>query len=153
GAVPDLPTDPDRVRRRPAAMKEGPMRELVTGCPTAVRSEVRVLVVEDEPDMVVTYERLLRRHGYRVESATTRAGGLTALARDAPALLISALRLADGDGLDVVRQARALPSPPVVIVVTGFGSAALQEAARAAGASAFVTKPFSTEAFVGVIRA
>jgi DNA-binding response OmpR family regulator len=111
-----------------------------------------VLVVDDEADLVATYERLLRREGYRVASAGTRAAGLAAIQRDRPGLLIADLRLPDGDGLDVVRAARALPSPPHVIVVTGFGGEASRDAALSAGAAAFLTKPFSTAAFARLVR-
>ena len=48
--------------------------------------------------------------------------GLAALREEAPHLLIADLRLPDGDGLDVVRAARALPTPTPVIVVSGFAS-------------------------------
>jgi len=109
-----------------------------------------VLVVEDEPDLVATYERLLHRHGYRVVSTGSRAAGLAAIRSGRPLLLITDLRLPDGDGLDVVRAARALPTPTPVIVVTGFGAS--RPAAMAAGATAFLTKPFSTETFTKLVR-
>jgi CheY-like chemotaxis protein len=112
----------------------------------------RVLVVEDEADLVATYERLLRRHGYRVVSAGSREAALAALKAELPDLLISDLRLPDGDGLDVVRAARALPTPTPVIVVSGFASNDSRAAALAAGASAVLTKPFSTEAFTKLIQ-
>ena len=112
----------------------------------------RVLVVEDEADLVATYERLLRRHGYRVVSARSREAGLAALKEEAPHLLIADLRLPDGDGLDVVRAARALPTPTLVIVVSGFASNESRDAALAAGASAVLAKPFSTAAFTKLIQ-
>jgi len=112
----------------------------------------RVLVVEDEADLVATYERLLRRHGYRVVSAGSREAALAALKAELPDLLISDLRLPDGDGLDVVRAARALPTPTLVIVVSGVASSESRDAALAAGASAVLAKPFSTEAFTKLIQ-
>ncbi len=113
---------------------------------------VDVLVVDDEDDLVVTCERLLRRHGYRVISAGSRAGGRAAIARERPRLLIADLKLPDGDGLDVVRAARALPAAPPVIVVTGFGAEPSRAAALSAGATAFMTKPFPTAAFAKLVR-
>jgi len=112
----------------------------------------RVLVVEDEADLVATYERLLRRHGYRVVSARSREAGLAALKEEPPNLLIADLRLPDGDGLDVVRAARALLIPTPVIVVSGFASNESRNAALAAGASAVLAKPFSTDAFTKLIQ-
>jgi DNA-binding NtrC family response regulator len=109
-----------------------------------------VLIVEDEPDLVATYERLLHRHGYRVVSTGSRAAGLAAIRSRRPRLLITDLRLPDGNGLDVVRAARALPDPTPVIVVTGFGTSRAE--AMSAGATAFLTKPFSTEMFNKLVQ-
>jgi len=73
----------------------------------------RVLVVDDETDFLASYERLLRRQGYEVITATSRAAGLDAVRAAALGhrldLVISDLRLPDGDGLDVVRAARDAP--------------------------------------------
>ena len=111
-----------------------------------------VLIVEDEPDMIATYERLLRRHGYRTVAAQSRRAGLAAIEIGPPDLLIADLVLSDGDGLDVVRAARALPRPPPVIVVSGFTSGASRQAATLAGATAVLSKPFSTDAFTTLVR-
>lgn len=111
-----------------------------------------VLVVEDEPDLVATYERLLRRQGYHVVSASSCAAGLEALRAGVTRLVIADLTLPDGDGLDVVRAARALASPAAVIVVTGVHSAAVREAALSAGAVEVVSKPFSTQALSALVR-
>ena len=56
-----------------------------------------VLVVDDEADLLVTYERLVRRWGYRVSAAASLATGLLALERDRPDLVIADLRLPAGD--------------------------------------------------------
>ena len=111
-----------------------------------------VLTVDDEVDLLATYGRLLKRRGYRVVTATTCAEGLRALNAEAPKLVVADIRLPDGDGLDVVRAARATPGAPPVIVVTGFGSAAAKKDAMAAGASAFLAKPFSATAFLDLVE-
>jgi len=110
--------------------------------------EPEVLVVDDEPDLVATYRRLLRRHGLQVVSASSRAQALATL----PRLLIVDVGLPDGDGLDVVRAVRALPTPTPVIVITAMTSTTMREAAMSAGASAFISKPFSTEALSNLVR-
>lgn len=112
----------------------------------------RVLVVDDETDFLATYERLLRRQGYDVIVAMTRGAGIAAVARDHPDLVILDLRLPDGDGLDVVRAARAALDPPSVIVVTGYPSAAARRAALAAGATTFLAKPFAATGLLSAIR-
>jgi two-component system response regulator PrrA len=112
----------------------------------------RVLVVDDEADFLATYERLLRRQGYEVITATSRAAGLAAVAGERPHLVISDLRLPDGDGLDVVRAARRIPDPPPVIVITGYPSDETRRAATAAGATAFFSKPFAAAGLLEAVR-
>jgi len=112
-----------------------------------------VLVVDDEADFLATYERLLRREGFEVVSVTTRAAGLTELAAELPQLVISDLRLPDGDGLDVVRAARGAHASMPVIVVTGYPSDETRRAALAAGATMFLSKPFAAAVLMAAIRA
>ena len=116
----------------------------------------RVLVVDHETDFLATYERLLRRQGYEVITATSRAAGLDAVRAAALGqrldLVISDLRLPDGDGLDVVRAARDAPDPPPVFVITGYPSDQTRRAAVAAGATAFFSKPFTAASLLAAIR-
>jgi DNA-binding response OmpR family regulator len=111
-----------------------------------------VLIVDDEADLVTTYERALRRLGYRIIPAGTRQAGLEVLRSERLALVVADLRLPDGDGLDIVRAAREAPGPPPVIVVTGFPSAAGHQGALEAGARAVLTKPFSIQGFLETVR-
>ncbi|HEU5191705.1 MAG TPA: response regulator [Methylomirabilota bacterium] len=67
-------------------------------------------------------------------------------------MIISDLRLADGEGLDIVRAARAGPRPLPVIVVTGYASEERRRAALAAGATAFFAKPFLAAALLASVR-
>ena len=112
----------------------------------------RILVVDDEADLVVTYRRLFGRQGYDVESAGTRAGGLALIDSVPPDLVIADLELPDGDGLDLVRAARTAPIPSWAIVVSGRASNGAREEAMAAGASAFIAKPFSAGALGDLVR-
>ncbi|HEX6078447.1 MAG TPA: response regulator [Methylomirabilota bacterium] len=116
----------------------------------------RVLVVDDEGDLLITYERLLRRQGYDVITATTRAAGLAAVRASGNGrrldLVISDLRLPDGDGLDVVRAARGAANPPPVFVISGFPSDETRRAAAAAGATAFFSKPFTAASLLAAVR-
>jgi CheY-like chemotaxis protein len=82
----------------------------------------RVLVVDDEPDLIATYVRLLERQGYRVVAAGTRGGALTIIEREPLRFVISDVRLPDGNGFDIIRAATARPRSTLAIVVTGFSS-------------------------------
>jgi response regulator receiver domain-containing protein len=79
-----------------------------------------ILAVDSEPDLLVTYYRLLTREGYRVVTAPSRTGGLLALDRERPDLVIVTLSLRDGNGLDVIRAARELEVPAAAILVSRF---------------------------------
>ncbi|MGH6689538.1 MAG: response regulator transcription factor [Gammaproteobacteria bacterium] len=111
-----------------------------------------VLVVEDEKDLVATYERLLRRQGCSVTAAGTIHDGLAALETGRVALVIADLRLPDGSGLAVVRAARERANGPPVIVVTGFASEQSRREALDAGATAYMAKPFSALALASLIQ-
>jgi DNA-binding response OmpR family regulator len=112
----------------------------------------QILIVEDEPDMAATYERLLRRAGHRVVTAASRAEGMRLLESLRPRLVISDLRLPDGDGLDIIRAARMLDLPPAVIAITAFVSRDTRQAALDAGASAFLAKPFAITEFSSLVE-
>jgi DNA-binding response OmpR family regulator len=110
-----------------------------------------ILVVEDEPDLAATCQRLLSRRGWRVLTVGTRDGGLTALAGTLRlALAIVDRRLPDGDGFDVLRAARAAGTP--VIIVTGFGSPSVRQSALEEGAAGFLAKPFSARELVDLVQ-
>jgi DNA-binding response OmpR family regulator len=102
----------------------------------------QLLVVEDEPDMAVTYERALRRAGHRVVRAASRAEGMRLLQTVQPRLVLADLRLPDGDGLDIIRAAQAFEPAPPVIAVTAFALRTTRQAALDSGAQAFLATPF-----------
>lgn len=110
-----------------------------------------ILAVDDERDLLVSYERLLGRSGYRVIGSSTRHEGLAVIARERLALVISDLRLPDGDGLDIVHAACRAPAPVPVIVVTGFASEASRLAALGAGAAAYLAKPFAASELAALV--
>jgi two-component system, NtrC family, response regulator PilR len=123
----------------------------VHGAWIRIRAMTPILVVDDEADLCATYERLLRRHGYRIETTGTRAEALALLEHEAFALVISDLRLPDGHGLDLVHVARRMRAPTPVIIVTGFGSREIQEAVLAAGAAGYLQKPFTAAALTCLV--
>lgn len=110
-----------------------------------------VLAVDSEPDLLVTYYRLLTREGYRVITAPSRTRGLLALDRESPALVIVTLSLRDGNGLDVIRAARELEAPAAAILISRFNNERFRQAAQEAGA-AFLSKPFETTTLMDLVR-
>ena len=110
-----------------------------------------ILVVEDEADLAATCERLLRRRGHAVVAVGSRAAALASLEHASLALVVSDVRLPDGNGLDVVRAAAAMQPRVPVVVMTGRASDAGRSQACAAGAVAYLPKPFSVESFANLV--
>ena len=110
-----------------------------------------ILLVDDEVDLLATYERLLRRRGYRIVAAGSCRDGLSIIEREPLALVVTDLRLPDGNGIDIVSAARNTITPTPSIVVTGFASEASRAVALAAGASGYLSKPFGASAFMSLV--
>jgi two-component system, OmpR family, KDP operon response regulator KdpE len=112
----------------------------------------RILIVDDEPNILATVAPLLRSNGYTVLSATTGHAALEAIDRDQPDLIVLDLGLPDLDGIDVCRQARHSSSAPI-IVLSARGAEGDKVAALDAGADDYVTKPFGAEELLARVRA
>jgi two-component system KDP operon response regulator KdpE len=112
----------------------------------------RVLVVDDEPQILRALQTSLRGAGYEVDTATTAEQALTAAAVRPPEAVIVDLVLPDGRGTDVVRELRAWTTVPV-IVLSVVGDEREKVAALDAGADDYVTKPFGVDELLARLRA
>jgi two-component system, OmpR family, KDP operon response regulator KdpE len=112
----------------------------------------RVLVVDDEPQILRALRASLRGAGYEVETADTAAGALTAAALAPPDAVILDLVLPDGRGTDVTRELRTWSTVPV-IVLSVVGEESEKVAALDAGADDYVTKPFGVDELLARLRA
>src|SRR5262249_18167058 len=114
-------------------------------------SGVRVLVIDDEPEI----QRAVRAHlagaDFTVEGALTARDGLELVARWHPDVVILDLSLPDLDGVDVVRQLRAWSQVPIIVLSVRSGDAD-KETALELGADDYLTKPFSSRELVARIR-
>jgi two-component system KDP operon response regulator KdpE len=113
---------------------------------------VRVLVVDDEPQILRALETNLRAAGYDVLTAETAEQALSATALQRPDAVILDLVLPDGRGTDVCRELRGWSSIPV-LVLSVVGDEAEKVAALDAGADDYVTKPFAIEELLARLRA
>jgi two-component system, OmpR family, KDP operon response regulator KdpE len=112
----------------------------------------RVLVVDDEPQILRALRINLHARQYDVVTAGTGRGALDAAADAHPDLVILDLGLPDMDGVDVIRSLRNWTHVPIVILSGRMNSAAKVNALDA-GADDYVTKPFSVEELLARIRA
>ena len=112
----------------------------------------RVLVVDDEPQILRALRINLHARQYDVVTAGTGRGALEAAADAHPDLVILDLGLPDMDGVDVIRSLRTWTEVPIVILSGRINSAAKVDALDA-GADDYITKPFSVEELLARIRA
>jgi len=113
---------------------------------------MRVLVVDDEPQILRALKASLRGAGYDVDTAETAEGALAAAAFSPPDAVILDLVLPDGRGTDVARELRSWTSVPI-IVLSVVGDESEKVAALDAGADDYVTKPFGIEELLARLRA
>ncbi|PYJ03570.1 MAG: DNA-binding response regulator [Verrucomicrobia bacterium] len=108
----------------------------------------KVLLVDDDLTMVQMVAELLRQNGHEVFPFTTGSPALAALDEHSPELVITDLYFdkASARGLEVLRKARELTPPAVVIVITGFGSIETAVEAMKHGAFDYLEKPFKVDA-------
>ena len=112
----------------------------------------RILVVDDEPQILRALRATLRGAGYTVDSAASAREALTAAATHPPEAVILDLILPDGNGTDVTRELRTWTEAPV-IVLSAVGEERQKIAALDAGADDYVTKPFSVDELLARLRA
>jgi two-component system, OmpR family, KDP operon response regulator KdpE len=112
----------------------------------------RVLVVDDEPQILRGLRAMLRGAGYDVSTAATAADALAAAAARPPEAVILDVVLPDGRGTDVARELRTWTDVPV-IVLSAVGEEREKVAALDAGADDYVTKPFGVDELLARLRA
>jgi two-component system response regulator PilR (NtrC family) len=112
----------------------------------------RVLVVDDESSMREMLGIMLRREGYAVEVAESRAAAAAALARGPIDLVITDVKLPDGDGIELLRHLKAASPDTVVVVMTAYGSTEAAVAAMKLGAEDYLIKPFDVDELKIVVR-
>ena len=114
----------------------------------------RLLVIDDEPDLRTLYELTLLREGYDVECADSVEEGWALLQARGPLgyqLVITDMRLPDGNGLDLLRRMDEAGRREKAIIITAYGSAENAVEALKAGAYDYLTKPVDLRQFRAVV--
>jgi two-component system KDP operon response regulator KdpE len=112
----------------------------------------RVLVVDDEPQILRALQTNLRGAGYEVATAATAEQALAAAVTGRPEAVILDLVLPDRSGIDVCRELRTW-SPVPILVLSAVGEEHEKVAALDAGADDYVTKPFGMDELLARLRA
>jgi two-component system response regulator HydG len=107
----------------------------------------QVLIIDDHDSMREGLELLLRRRGHKTASADAGARGLTLLEEMGADLVITDLKMAKMDGIEVLQRVREKYPEVEVLVITAYGTIEKAVEAMKLGAADFITKPFSSEEF------
>ncbi len=114
----------------------------------------RILIVDDEPNIVVSLEWLMRREGFDTQVAGDGEAALAAIERGAPDLVLLDVMLPAMNGFEVCRRIRADPRwrGVKILILSAKGRDTEVAKGLGLGADAYVTKPFSTKDLVAQIR-
>jgi DNA-binding response OmpR family regulator len=113
-----------------------------------------VLVVDDEPNIVLSLEFLLKQVGYDVRVARDGEQALESIAEAKPGLVLLDVMMPKRDGYDVCQTIRANPdwADIRIIMLTAKGREVERQKGLALGADEYITKPFSTRDVVEKVR-
>ena len=106
-----------------------------------------ILIIDDHDSMREGLELLLRRRGHRTRSAESGKRGLDLLGEQTADLVITDLKMARMDGIEVLRRVKEASADTEVMVITAHGTIETVVEAMKLGAADFITKPFSSEEF------
>jgi DNA-binding response OmpR family regulator len=114
----------------------------------------RVLLAEDEPNIVESLTFLLERAGFEINAEANGRRALETVLSDAPDVLILDVMLPDLDGYEILRQVRADPRTAElpILMLTAKGQKEDRETALECGADLFITKPFSNSDIIDAIE-
>ena len=113
-----------------------------------------ILVADDEPNIVLSLEFLLKQAGFRVRTVADGEAALAAIAQEPPNLVLLDVMIPGRDGYAVCQEIRSNPAwrDVRIIMLTAKGGEIQREKGLSLGADEYVTKPFSTRELVERIR-
>src|SRR3989441_12257245 len=111
-----------------------------------------ILVIDDERMICDLLRAVLTRYGHEVIIATSGREGLEAFKKHRPRFTLLDLRMPGMNGIEVLKQIRVLDPGAAVIVLTGAGSADLENQARQMGVTDFLSKGLSLEVLIGAME-
>lgn len=114
----------------------------------------RVLIVDDEPNILISLEFLMKREGYEVQVARDGEEGLAAASAWRPDLILLDVMMPRKNGFDVCQAIRADPelAHTCIVMLTAKGRDTDVTKGLALGANAYITKPFATKDLVQRVR-
>lgn len=116
------------------------------------RAKPAVLIIDDEPDVCVLFQRLLEPEGYRVITAGDGPEGIEKNEQANPDLIILDLKMPQMDGIATLRRIRAKDEDVPVIILTGYGSAETAREAVDLDVYEYIAKPFRPADIIAAVK-
>ncbi|MEM5477226.1 response regulator [Pacificibacter sp. AS14] len=115
----------------------------------------RVLLIEDEPNIIEAIRFILSRDGWIVETHSDGSSAVSAVVRKRPDIVILDVMLPGKSGFDILRELRGLSDHVdlPILMLTARGQKKDRDMAQAVGVSAFMTKPFSNSDMLDAVNA
>jgi DNA-binding response OmpR family regulator len=114
----------------------------------------RILIADDEPNILISLEYLMKREGYAVSVARDGDEAVAAIRRERPALVLLDVMMPKRSGIEVCQEVRADEAlkDTLIVMLTAKGRDTDVAKGLGVGADAYVTKPFSTKELVQRVR-
>ncbi len=114
----------------------------------------KVLIADDEPNILISLEYLMKREGYEVSVARDGQEAIDAILRERPDLVLLDVMMPVKTGFEVCQEVRAIESAKdtLILMLTAKGRETDLAKGLALGANAYMTKPFSTKELVSRVR-
>jgi CheY-like chemotaxis protein len=104
--------------------------------------EFRILIVDDEQDLVMVLEQFLRMKGYEVYSTTSPIQALEMMEKEKYHIILSDIVMPKMDGIEFLKQVKQRDALTQVIMMTGYSTMDKTLACLEAGANDYIVKPF-----------
>ncbi len=113
---------------------------------------MKVLVVDDDPVVVLSCRRVLEAEGMEVHAATSVAAGEAMLAAERFELLLTDIKMPGRNGFAMMMQARKIHPNMPILIMTGYMTPETIEQGRRCGAENYIAKPFTPDELMKNIR-
>jgi len=114
--------------------------------------KIKILVVDDEPNILLSLEFILDEEGFSVSTAADGAEALEKVKAFGPDLVLLDVAMPVMDGYEAARRIKELPNPPKILMLTAKAQPLEKKKGLESGADGYVTKPFHSAALLSTIR-
>ena len=112
----------------------------------------RILLIDDEPDILRVLARSLKADGYAVSTAESGTDGISEFERERAQIVITDIKMPGMDGIEVLKRIKGMDADTEVIIITGHGDIANAIEALHFGASDFINKPVRDDALTIALK-